>query len=707
MKICIVTPELAGPNKNGGIGTFCANLCRLLARNEHEVTVLFSEKPAPNCNKDWKDTFTGAGISVLTIQALENRDPYARQAPDEPLFLQRSRRIAEYLDVSSFDLVHFQDWKANGFHTIRLKRSGLGLQNTRIAVTLHSPSLWLRQGMREELLDPVAELTLDYAECYCCEFADELIAPTQHMLDWADSEKWAIQATKHVLPYCYIPASDEPASAPPDPSHVIFFGRLETRKGLRIFLDGLKAYLDESTHPLIQKVTFLGKPGRHAGLAVQPYLEQWQNEECRIQCVNEFERDTHSAINYITQTGGFVFLPSLLDNCPFAAIECIEHGVPFFAAATGGIPQIVDPEQLFEPTALGVARALRKIETHQWQQNHPYRAARQNQEWIQLHSAIETGAPELRKATPKKSNEGRSRPKVSVCIPYFNQPDYLPQALASIQQNDYANIQVIICNDGSSTEEARRVFTEQKQRYASPDWNFTQQENEGVGHARNQAAALATGEYLVFMDADNVARPDMLCKMVQAMECSGADGLTCYFTAFSSQNPPDDQTRPDFIYRPLGAVPLLCLMENTFGDANCILKRSAFEAIGGFRGPPLAAYADWDLFLRLHLAGYKVDLIPRELFWYRHRPDSMLRNADTGREYDHLIKDAFAHYPELAGELATHVTIPLHRTLKSLEKRIGRDQLGRLKQAPAPWHKHIYRWYRRMLGDPRYQRKTS
>jgi len=44
--------------------------------------------------------------------------------------------------------------------------------------------------------------------------------------------------------------------------------------------------------------------------------------------------------------------------------------------------------------------------------------------------------------------------------------------------------------------------------------------------------------------------------------------------------------------------------------------------------------------------------------------------------------------------------------LRNVDKKVGRDPFHRLKQAPVPWHKHLYRRYRRLLGDPRYQKKS-
>ena len=562
--------------------------------------------------------------------------------------------------------------------------------------------------MRLNTEDPIEELTLDFAERYCCENADELIAPSQHILDWAVSERWQIRASTRVLHNCYLPNHDSQPSVPPQLDHVLFFGRLETRKGLGVFLEGLQLHNQSDYQPKIKEVTFLGRTGQLQGRPAKQVLLEWQKKLPEITFHLELEHDTHAAIRHIRQSGAITFLPSLLDNCPLAIIECIENKIPFLAANSGGIPEIVDTRNLFQPNAEGIAQALREMPNRDWNASHPYSATRQNQAWIDLHSEPGPLIRTADKPTLKMDQKSdRSSSKISVCIPYYNLHEYLPQTLRSLSNCNEPNLQVIVCDDGSTHPKARQVFKEQEQLYVGCGWVFVTQVNHGVGPARNRAAAEADGDYLVFMDADNLARPEMLTTMHRAMETSGADALSCYFTAFYSNTTPDEKTRPHFIYRPLGAVHLLGLMENTYGDANCIIKRSVFDAIGGFRGDPIAACADWDLFLRLHLSGYSVDVIPRELFWYRHRPNSMLRTARTEHEHHHLVASALMEHPNLVGELIQDVTLPLYQQLKNVEERVGRNEFGRLKKAPAPWHKHIYRWYRRMLGDPRYRKSLT
>lgn len=692
MKICIVTPDMVGPIRNGGIGTHVYNLCQLL--KGHELTVLFTSAVEKGIGEDWKKAYRKQGIRVLSHGELENRDPYKKEAPWEEWFLERSRRICEFLNAEHFDLAHFQDWHGNGFYSIRSRRMGVALQNTRLVVTMHSPSQWQQEGMQEWQTHVIPDMKMNFVERYCCQHADQLIAPSQHMFDWAESNGWKLAKDRRVIPCSYL--EEEAASGPKvDPTHIIFFGRLETRKGFGIFLDGLRLYATRNPTNTIRKVTFLGKPGMHNGRKAEAIIDELESANPKWKIVREFSRDTHLAMEYLAQTGGVVILPSLLDNCPYTVIECIERKLPFFAAKTGGIPELASADYLFEASRDGVADALQRREETTTEAAHRYSASKANQAWREFHDGLSPLA--------KASNE--ERPLVSICVPYYNHPVYLPQLLKSIDGIDYPHFEVIICNDGSPSQKANEVFAQMQKRYDRPNWTFLEKENGGVGHTRNHAAAQARGDLIVFMDADNLAKPQMLSTMVEAMQCSGADCLTCYFTAFESDDPPSGDADIAYIYRPIGGSTAFGILENTFGDANFIITREAFEGVGGFTPVRNASNEDWEILLNLAYAGYDVDIIPREIFWYRFLEEGFSRITNHYTNHQRVVRRILEDCPPAQREVLKDFALPIFYQFLELERQIGKDNMAKLEVRPTPWHKHVYRFYRRMLKDPKYTRK--
>src|SRR5262249_25649861 len=123
-------------------------------------------------------------------------------------------------------------------------------------------------------------------------------------------------------------------------------------------------------------------------------------------------------------------------------------------------------------------------------------------------------------------------PLVTIGIGYYNLGEFLPAALASLAAQTYANLDVIVIDDGSTQPASIRAFDELKSRY--PQFRFLRQENAGIGATRNRCLSEARGEYFIPMDADNIARPDMVERFVAGITRNPAySAMTCYFLAFT------------------------------------------------------------------------------------------------------------------------------------------------------------------------------
>ena len=73
-----------------------------------------------------------------------------------------------------------------------------------------------------------------------------------------------------------------------------------------------------------------------------------------------------------------------------------------------------------------------------------------------------------------------------------------------------------------------------------------------LGRQETARRLVASGAYIIFMDADNCARPHMVADFVRGMQSSGADCLTCHFAGFSGDAAPSEHANPDFIFSPVG-----------------------------------------------------------------------------------------------------------------------------------------------------------
>ena len=112
-------------------------------------------------------------------------------------------------------------------------------------------------------------------------------------------------------------------------------------------------------------------------------------------------------------------------------------------------------------------------------------------------------------------------PRVSVIIPAYNAAAFIDEALRSVLDQDYPNLEVIVIDDGSTDETAERLAA-----YASQALCIHQPNSGGyVGAARNAGMARATGEYLAFLDADDIMLPGRIRRQVDFLSTHPEVGL--------------------------------------------------------------------------------------------------------------------------------------------------------------------------------------
>ncbi len=232
-------------------------------------------------------------------------------------------------------------------------------------------------------------------------------------------------------------------------------------------------------------------------------------------------------------------------------------------------------------------------------------------------------------------------PSVAVCVPYYEQPKYLREALTLLAEQSAAPQEVIVVDDGSASPAAREAFAAAAAQFARPGWRFLQQDNAGPAAARNRAAAEATADVLIFCDADNRFRPEMTAILARAMQATGADCVTCGFAAFPDPGE-ENPDHPAFAYVPLGPCLELALIENILGDTNFAVRRSVFQALGGFPVDNRAASEDWQFLLQLVRRGRALGVAPALLFDYR------LAGASHARRHSEFASARAAVGPSLA-----------------------------------------------------------
>ena len=112
------------------------------------------------------------------------------------------------------------------------------------------------------------------------------------------------------------------------------------------------------------------------------------------------------------------------------------------------------------------------------------------------------------------------KPKVSIVVPIFNVEPFLEVCVDSLRQQTLADIEIILVDDGSPDRSGAIAdsLAEQDSRI-----KVIHQDNQGLGPARNSGIAVATGEYVGFVDSDDWVDPDMYERLYSAAQVSGSD----------------------------------------------------------------------------------------------------------------------------------------------------------------------------------------
>ena len=114
-------------------------------------------------------------------------------------------------------------------------------------------------------------------------------------------------------------------------------------------------------------------------------------------------------------------------------------------------------------------------------------------------------------------------PKVSVVIPAYNIAPFVKETLDSVFAQTYNNFEVILVNDGSKdTKELETALKPYFDRIV-----YAEQENLGASQARNSAICLAHGEYLAFLDGDDIWLPEFLLSQIESLEKNDFDMIYC------------------------------------------------------------------------------------------------------------------------------------------------------------------------------------
>lgn len=241
-----------------------------------------------------------------------------------------------------------------------------------------------------------------------------------------------------------------------------------------------------------------------------------------------------------------------------------------------------------------------------------------------------------------------NKPKVSVVIPYYNGISWLEEAIDSVFNQTFKNFEVIVVDDGSSESTDKLEI-----KFKDENINWLHQENQGVSVARNNGINAAKGEYVAFLDSDDLWLPTKLEEQIELMEKENLIWSHHSYTAFDSSQ---ERLVNTSIHR--GEVYYQTFV--TFKvQTSCVMIQKKYLDDNYIRFPEGLHFGE-DIELYRELASkHNLGYVNKSLSLYRLRGNNagvrakiqLLDKARTYKKYKDVIKNKFDIFIVLSFEL--------------------------------------------------------
>lgn len=257
-------------------------------------------------------------------------------------------------------------------------------------------------------------------------------------------------------------------------------------------------------------------------------------------------------------------------------------------------------------------------------------------------------------------------PLISIIIPTHNRPQMLKEAVESALAQTFQDFEIIIVLNGATAEPvqtARRLGEDARTHAVEMAYGT-------LAAARNCGLAAAQGEWIAFLDDDDIWLPDKLELQLAAARRTGADLVTCNFSQFNAQG-----TVARAVLKPLPAgmsfAEGLMLGNYVAGGSQVIVKADKIRAAGGFDAS-LHACEDWDMWRRLSW-GSEFCCVDRDLVRMRRHGSNMTGNVQL------ILQAETQHFAKMLIDTPAR----LHHMMPAAKRRFFRRTLHNLTEDGA------------------------
>lgn len=706
----LVTREFP-PAPCGGIGSYTANVARLMAEAGHRVHVITEAFPGSEALE------LREGMTIHRLPFRDHRRPGICLHPDiahrldyrhllkfrDPMRV-FSLQVRDYLETllerEPIQLIEAPEYEAPLYDFLLARLMRPDFPKTPAVVHLHSAS----RDLAEHDLEDVYSRFLIHRrqnEEMAIALADAVVSPSQFLKNLTEERMDFAEDRIATIPLPLGEFENIEVQRKSVEGRILFVGRFQHLKGVDLLLDAGRRLMEELPQISIRMIG----GDCHQAISGQSWLESLPNSvrsDSRWEFIDHMSREDLVAEFSAAE---IVCIPSRFENFPNVCIEAMACAAPVVAARVGGLAEMIedgksgwhfeagDADSLYQTLAKTLkldASARRTIGE----------AARErvlhlcgNEKNIRLR---ETYFQKVIEAFDEKAISGlpdflphpHSRPDLSPCarrksgsvsviIPCYNLGAYLGDCVASVKSQSRPADEIIIVDDGSTDPQTREVLSAYE---FDPDVHLERTPNRGLPSARNHGRSVASGDYLVFLDADDLLKPDYIAKLADVLDRhEGVGAVTPWVRHFGAQE--------DMWIPPHGQFPYL-LAENCLAAASMVRAR-ALDQCGGFQPAMQYNYEDWEFWIQLAEAGWALLCYPEALLDYRVRPESMIRGL-TPQAHGYLRRIMVALHPELFHQYGAELSLiieqryrgwPQDYAILQAENDALRAQSGRLRRA--------------------------
>ncbi len=677
MNIWILTSQFP-PTVVGGIARYVANAADMFARAGHQVTVVTAdqvddEQVLPSGARLLRFAPRGRTFAQDIPRDTTEQNPafpYNILAHPVALSYELAERVLAYVQRDGVlpDVIECQEYAALPYYLIqrRLVERHL-LSDVPLVLHLHSPDFCITRANRRPR-HRLPGYWVGRMERFCMLAAEGILSPSAFLAREVAGEMPRRADAIEIIPYPYPPL---PASATTlQHGDLVFAGRLEPRKGVLELVEVCDHLWSRGRD---FRLTLVGgdTPFGPRGVSVGEWL-RWRYRR-RIEAGLLTIHGAALAPEALWQrlrTAWAVIVPSVWENYPNVCIEAMSLGKLVIASTSGGQAEMIgtdgDSGLLFSWEKPGdCAAAIEQALSLSVEQVQTIGA--RARERITALTSFEAVLPQRlahferviadrrpRRTFPSLMQESRALPPsavtdtvpglLSVVVPYYNLGAYLAETIASIVATSYRPLEIVVIDDGSDDPASVAALEQESSRY-SDLIRVVRCARGGLARARNLGAHTARGEFLAFVDADDLVDPSFFGRAIDVLQRYDNVSFVYSWVRFFGN--------AEGCWPTWNAEFPLLLAHNMLNPL-VVVRRSDFLAWGQNDPALTDALEDYDAWISMLEHGCVGVSLPDPLVQYRVRKDSMyhsLSEAQMLEMYALIVERHRATYQRYGAEL--------------------------------------------------------